>query len=131
VNDLPAGYQVSHHESRGYDSPDRWYEASCPGWKKECDSPLQAIHACQEHAKQVDLYGKLLATANLRYEAGTGPWGKDADLDQADLAFLETMAQSYSTLSDERGLLSGVVARLIDEVRRARTWPTPANGPGA
>lgn len=25
---IPRGYRVTYHELRGYDSPDRWYEAS-------------------------------------------------------------------------------------------------------
>lgn len=33
VEDLPPGYEVTYHENRGYDSPNKWYEARFQGLK--------------------------------------------------------------------------------------------------
>lgn len=33
-DDLPSGYKVEYCENRGYDSPDKWYEATGPDGKK-------------------------------------------------------------------------------------------------
>lgn len=50
---IPAGYEVTHHENRGYDSPDRWYEAH-EGKRKvgEYGYKDDAIEACCEDAKK-------------------------------------------------------------------------------
>jgi hypothetical protein len=69
-------------------------------------------------------YDELLREARERYEPGKGPWSKEDDLDQVDLVKFEEMSLQYAMLSDERGLLSGCVRRLVDEVRRARNYPT-------
>jgi hypothetical protein len=31
VSDLPSDYQISYHQIRGYDSPDKWYEVTFQG----------------------------------------------------------------------------------------------------
>lgn len=63
---IPPGYEVSYHENRGYDSPDRWYEAH-QGKRKlgEHGRKDDAIEACVEDAKkrgwQESRYDKILA----------------------------------------------------------------------
>ena len=45
---IPNGYEVSYHEIRGYDSPDRWFEAH-HGNKKlrgTFSSIKDAVEAC-------------------------------------------------------------------------------------
>lgn len=75
---------------------------------------------------------QLAQEALARYEPGTGPWSKEGPLDQVDLVFLEEMTHLYSHFSDPRGLLSGCVNRLVDEVRHARGWePPPDVAPGS
>jgi hypothetical protein len=45
--DLPPGYKVEYCENRGYDSPDKWYEATGPEGKLgEFHKKEQAIAAC-------------------------------------------------------------------------------------
>lgn len=50
---IPVGYKVTYHELRGYDSPDKWYEAHHGdqqiGEFGRCD---QAVDACIEHSKK-------------------------------------------------------------------------------
>ena len=70
-------------------------------------------------------YKRLTQQASERYSAGTGPWSKTEDLDQVDLITFENLASGYAFHSDGRGLLSGSIERLIEEVRRARGWTTP------
>lgn len=63
--------------------------------------------------------------ARKRYPPGRGPYSKESDLDQVDLAWLENLASHYAIYSDPKGMLSGCVTRLTEEVRRARGWPQP------
>lgn len=63
--------------------------------------------------------------AHKRYPPGKGPYSKEEDLDQVDLAWLENFSEHYGMYSDERGLMSGAILRLTEEVRRAREWPQP------
>jgi hypothetical protein len=77
---------------------------------------------------EASTYELLARQGDERYEPGKGPWAKDEELDQVDLVRLEELAARYGILSDERGLLSGCVERLVEEVRRARGWPTPPHG---
>ena len=49
--DLPTGYRVEYHEARGYDSPDRWYEAHGPD-RAYCDrfgTAKEAEKGCWDH----------------------------------------------------------------------------------
>jgi hypothetical protein len=50
---IPKGYKVTYHELRGYDSPDRWFEAHC-GARKLGDfgTREQAIAACTVRAER-------------------------------------------------------------------------------
>lgn len=50
---VPNGYTVTYHENRGYDSPDRWFEAHY-GNKKLGDfgSFEQALAACTTRAER-------------------------------------------------------------------------------
>ncbi len=50
---IPKGYKVTYHELRGYDSPDKWYEAH-HGSRKLGDfgSREQAITACTTRAER-------------------------------------------------------------------------------
>ena len=50
---IPKGYKVTYHELRGYDSPDKWYEAHC-GERKLGDfgNREQAITACVTRAER-------------------------------------------------------------------------------
>lgn len=51
---IPPGYEVTYHEIRGYDSPDRWYEAR-EGRRKigvNYGYKDDAIDACIEDAKK-------------------------------------------------------------------------------
>lgn len=64
---IPAGYEVTYHENRGYDSPDRWYEAR-EGRRKigiNFGRKDDAIEACVEDAKkrrwQETRYDKIMA----------------------------------------------------------------------
>lgn len=44
---IPKGYKISYHELRGYDSPDRWYEARCARVKLgDFGSFEEALDAC-------------------------------------------------------------------------------------
>lgn len=46
---IPKGYKVTYHEIRGYDSPDKWYEARCRNRKLgDYGTREQAIAACVE-----------------------------------------------------------------------------------
>jgi len=75
----------------------------------------------------MSLRQNLLREAQARWTAGKGPWSKDpGELDQVDLVYLEDLADSLVFYSDERGLLSGCIQTLVDEVRNARGWPKPA-----
>jgi hypothetical protein len=48
---IPKGYTVSYHELRGYDSPDKWYEARCARVKLgDFGSREEAIQACVTRA---------------------------------------------------------------------------------
>lgn len=67
----------------------------------------------------------LEALATKRWEPGKGPWSKIEDLDQVDLVHLERFADAYQFDSSDKGLLSGCLKRLCEEVRAAREWPTP------
>lgn len=47
---IPDGYEVTFHQIRGYDSPDRWFVCTGPhGWMKEVGERRDAIRACVEH----------------------------------------------------------------------------------
>lgn len=50
---IPKGYSVVRAENRGYDSPDRWFEATCRGRRIGGDFGTRegAITFCVEHAK--------------------------------------------------------------------------------
>jgi hypothetical protein len=77
-------------------------------------------------ARPMSTYDELLREAReQRYRPGTGPWSKEEDLDQVDLVDFEEMIKNYRVLSDTRGLLSCCVRRLVEEVRRAKKYPTP------
>lgn len=58
VEGLPPGYEVSFHEIRGYDSPDKWYEATYRGKKigksagMGYGSARDAARAAHEHAAE-------------------------------------------------------------------------------
>ena len=67
----------------------------------------------------------LRKVAQNRYPPGRGPYGKEEDFDQVDLAWLENFASHYSVYSDAKGLMSGAILRLTEEVRRARGWSQP------
>jgi len=60
--------------------------------------------------------GELVRAAHKRYEPGTGPWQKEEMLDQIDLVHLEEMIEPVP---------GPIIKRLVEEVRRARNWPTP------
>ena len=75
--------------------------------------------------RPMSTYGDLVAEARERYEPGKGPWSKEEVLDQVDLVYLEDFADHYRFHSDDRGLLSGCLRRLVEELRTARSWPTP------
>lgn len=74
-------------------------------------------------------YEALGQEARRRYKPGVGAWSKEADLDQVDLVQLETIAARNSMYSDMKGALAGCVDRLVEEVRRAKGWPTPSGDP--
>lgn len=68
----------------------------------------------------------LLDESRERYSPGQGPWSKDpGTLDQVDLVFLESFAESFRFYSDTRGLMGACIKSLVDEVRKARKWPEP------
>jgi hypothetical protein len=49
---IPKGYKITYHELRGYDSPDKWYEARCKNRKLgDYGSLEQALAACTERAR--------------------------------------------------------------------------------
>ncbi len=72
-------------------------------------------------------YDNLVIESRKRYEPGTGPWSRETRLDQVDLVYLQSMAVRYLHRSDELGIMSGCIERLVDEVRAVRSWPTPVN----
>lgn len=50
---IPKGYEITYHELRGYDSPDRWHEAHCGKTKLgDFGSFGEALKACQEDKRQ-------------------------------------------------------------------------------
>ena len=52
---IPAGYTVTFHEIRGYDSPDKWFVCKGPGgWKKERGERRDAIFECVNHAERME-----------------------------------------------------------------------------
>lgn len=63
--------------------------------------------------------------AQARYEPGRGPYSKEEDQDQVDLAWFENFASHYMIYSDPRGMLACSILRLTEEVRRARGWTQP------
>lgn len=46
----PPGYEITYHELRGYDSPDKWYEVSYNG--KRVLGDLRDVKACMKVIKQ-------------------------------------------------------------------------------
>jgi hypothetical protein len=51
---IPDGYEVSFHEIRGYDSPDRWFVCTGPhGWRREIGERRDAVQACIDHAEKM------------------------------------------------------------------------------
>jgi hypothetical protein len=87
--------------------------------------PLKGVTEYAVKARPMSMFDELAREAEKRYEPGVGPWGKTEDLDQVDLVHLERCVEPMGIYSDMRGLMSGMVDRLVEEVRRARGWPTP------
>lgn len=59
VEGLPAGYEVTYHENRGYDSPSKWYEAKLQGEKIGKSrtfgygSAAEAVEGAKVHAESL------------------------------------------------------------------------------
>lgn len=70
--------------------------------------------------KNIFLSENLLKKAQQRYTPGTGPWTKEENLDEVDLAYIEHIADCYSIYSDEKGMMSGIIQRLLEEIKRAK-----------
>lgn len=48
---IPKGYKITYHELRGYDSPDKWYEARCRNRKLGTFGTFsEALEACTKRA---------------------------------------------------------------------------------
>ena len=98
---IPKGYKVTYHELRGYDSPDKWYEAYC-GSRKLGDfgSREQAITACTTRAERKPM--RVGSVATLR------PWKLRVrrSNDRVTLHYgNETIPLSYEAAEELRNLL--------------------------
>jgi len=67
-------------------------------------------------AMPMSSFGDLLEKGRKRYINGDGSWEKTEKLDQIDLVYMEAM---------EEPAPSRVIARLVQELRTERGWPTP------
>lgn len=68
------------------------------------------------NAMPMSTFGDLLEKGRQRYLNGNGSWEKKEPLDQIDLVYMEAM---------EEPVPSRVIARLVQELRTERSWPTP------
>ena len=68
------------------------------------------------NAMPMSTLGDLLEKGRQRYLNSNGSWEKKEPLDQIDLVYMEAM---------EEPVPSRVIARLVQELRAERSWPTP------
>lgn len=86
---------------------------------------MQSLTEYASKAQPMSTMDNLREQADERWEPGTGPWSKKDDLDQVDLVKFQMVAEGYELHSDPRGMMAGCIERLVEEVRRVRSWPTP------